>query len=123
MDFSVSSFHKVMGSIRGIPRGKYRRLTPVRSVICSQCNKTYKRPQNLQQHMLSSHSNVRLQCQICSKKYTSRSVYNRHLKKVFLHFIHLSINTSIITFYIVMIVIINFRCMPFQVNWRKTLAR
>lgn len=71
-----------MGSIKGIQRGKYRSRGPSGNVVCSRCSKAFKRRQSLLQHIRSVHLKIQITCTICRKNYTSKSVYNRHLKNV-----------------------------------------
>lgn len=69
-----------MGSIRGVPRGKYKKNT-IRingEVYCSNCNKKYKKRSSLLQHIKANHFNVRKICPICSKKFNYVSTLNRH---------------------------------------------
>lgn len=70
-----------MGSIKGIRRGKYK-IRHQKEHVCSRCSKVYRRRNSLFQHIQSKHLNVRVTCTICTKKYISISVRNRHLRKV-----------------------------------------
>lgn len=71
-----------MGSKIGVRRGKYKRHNIRPSTTCSECNKTYKRDYSLKQHIRSKHLNMQTAYMICPKKFTSMSVYTRHLSMV-----------------------------------------
>lgn len=73
-----------MGSIKGVPRGKYsiRIIQPGGRVYCYYCNKNFKRKLHLTEHIRITHLNHRVICHVCGKKYISTSTRNRHLRKV-----------------------------------------
>lgn len=72
-----------MGSIKGVSRGSYtRRLHQAEKLECEKCGKSYKRKTILLHHIRTKHLNYHTVCPICSKRCSSVSVGNRHLKKV-----------------------------------------
>lgn len=82
-----------MGSINGVCRGKYNTLNSfLNEFFCSKCGKKYKRRYSLLHHIRSIHLKMRTKCLICTKKFTSKSVQTRHLKKV--HGINLNLANS-----------------------------
>lgn len=70
-----------MGSIRGVPRGKYAKkiAIPIR-VYCWKCNKSYKRKSVLELHIMTKHLKYRVRCPFCGKELSSASVCRRHLR-------------------------------------------
>lgn len=73
-----------MGSIKGCPRGEYTKRLPKPGtrVYCSNCNKGFKRKIILEHHIKTKHLNYRICCPVCHRKYISKSVWYRHMKKV-----------------------------------------
>lgn len=63
-----------MGSIKGVPRGKYLKNNMTsKTVHCSKCGKSYKRKALLDHHIMIKHLNYHVNCPLCSNKFTSVS--------------------------------------------------
>lgn len=77
------SITSVMGSRKGVSRGKYSKklVTPSR-VCCWTCGKWYNRKPILDHHIKTKHLRQHIKCPICGKRLSSTSVCNRHLKDV-----------------------------------------
>lgn len=76
-----------MGSIRGNPRGKYKKkLVKSDTVTCERCSKEFKRKIILLRHMLSKHLGYRAHGPVCARSYISASGCYRHLRDV--HNVH-----------------------------------
>lgn len=75
-----------MGSIKGLPRGKYKakkdKANTTDRVSCSNCSKCFKRRVILEHHIKTKHLNYRALCPMCNQKFVSKSVCVRHLKVV-----------------------------------------
>lgn len=73
-----------MGSIKGVPRGKYstRTMQITGRVHCWKCHKSFKRRPILAHHIRSKHLKHAFSCPICSKQFISKSNCRRHMKNV-----------------------------------------
>lgn len=73
-----------MGSIKGVPRGKYKTKQKDRpiKVFCTHCDKSFNRQVALNHHVKTKHLNFKAFCPLCPRKFVSKSVCVRHLRFV-----------------------------------------
>lgn len=73
-----------MGSIKGIPRGKYKTYNfhPGGNYHCSECGNGYKRKTILLYHIRKKHLLHRVSCPKCKRKYSSMSDCKRHIRNI-----------------------------------------